>query len=214
VPRFVINLRGAGGAGKTTLVRRVLDHKVEDLDPWPFEKRDGGSKGPSRPALWPVARCIVPGVARPIYVQGSYAQAQGGCDTCKDMDAIERMIRKAAEDLQDGHVLFEGKFVSDSAERWATFKTRVERDGLGTFLWMFLRLPKEELIRRTMVRNGGKELKSAAYYDGYIKSQNHSRNCAKAISEKRHVVDLDATAEPVDVYNEFLSSIAALEVDP
>jgi GTPase SAR1 family protein len=208
--RFIINIRGGGGSGKTTLARRVLEHKVADLEPWPFEKREGGSKGTAKPALWPVAKCVVPGIRRPVYVQGSYTQAQGGCDTCKDMDAIERLIRRASEELTDGHVLFEGKFVSGSAERWCQFKTRAERDGLGRFLWVFLTLERDELIKRIMERNGGK-MPIVQHLEGDIQNNRNSRRCAMQISERRFVVDIDPRMPAADVFAAFVGAIGGLE---
>jgi hypothetical protein len=210
--RLMINLRGAGGSGKTTTARFLLEHKVADLPPLDFTHRPGGSKGPAKPGQWPVAKCVVPGLELPVYVQGSYRQAQGGCDTCKDMDAIEALIWRAANEpeMMNGHIFWEGMMVSGSAERWSTFSTRVAREGLGHYLWVFLRMPKDELIRRVMERNGGK-MPQVQYYDENMKKQERSRNQAKALWGNRWVVDLDPLQPPADVYRQFVVAVGVKE---
>lgn len=211
--RFVINLRGGGGSGKTTLARALLAHKTDEFE-WDFEKRESPKAAP-KPAKWTVTRCAVPGVKLPIYVQGSYRQAQGGCDTCKEMDATERMIWKAASELTDGHVFFEGKFVSTICERWAIFSNRFNKLGLGTYLWIFLPMSKEEMTKRVMLRNGGRPI-IAEHVERDVQGIKKSRTVAKGLysieESRRRVVDLDPLQPPDVVYDAFIAALAAREV--
>lgn len=216
--RLIINLRGAGGSGKTTLVRHMVGSTPEELNSRlytlrDYEHRPGGSKGEAKRGQWPVYRCDVPGLALPVYVQGSYRQAQGGCDTCKDMDAIERMIWAAVTgpEYQDGHVLFEGMVVSGSAERWCIFNTRTNKTGLGTFTWLFLMIDKETMVRRIMERNGGR-MPQVQHMDESIRKQERSYAKAKTLlTDRRFLVKLDAYKEPDALFGNWVKTVASLE---
>jgi hypothetical protein len=215
VRRLIINIRGAGGSGKTTLVRGLFASDPgsfpEPWQVWEHSVRPGGSKGPSKTAEWPVYRVQVPALELPVYVQGSYRQAQGGCDTCKDMDAIEEVIWRAATTLRDGHVLFEGMMVSGSAGRWAAFSTRFNKLGLGSYLWCFMRPTKEELIRRVMERNGGK-MPQVQYYDENMEKQARSRRAAVSLGTPREMImDLDAMADRAAVFDQFINGLRERE---
>ena len=112
--RLVVNIRGANGSGKTALVREVLKRKVEDYPPFEYIPQRA-SKRAGKLTLWPVAKCVDKQLQHPIYVQGRYDVATGGCDREEDMDAIEANISRATKEL-DGHVLFEGMCVCQRAE--------------------------------------------------------------------------------------------------
>jgi len=183
--RLIINLRGPNGAGKTTVARGFLEHKTIDLEPYRYINSEGRSRS------WPIAQCKAPGLQLPIYVLGRYDVQQGGCDTEKDMDAIERCVQWAVDNLTDGHIFFEGFVVFKSGGRWLEFAGRNERAGKGRYVWAFLRPNLNELEARIKGRNGGKEVK-LPLLDNTMRTVDLIRNKAKAlVTDRRFLVDLD-----------------------
>jgi hypothetical protein len=100
----VINLRGTGGAGKSTVVRRVMGlckDRVPQLVP-----------GRKQPLGYLAVR---EGAGPHIYVPGHYETACGGCDTIKTVDEVYRLMRDAI--LLGRDVLAEGIMIQDDVRR-------------------------------------------------------------------------------------------------
>lgn len=95
---MIINVRGANGSGKSTVVRRVLES---------FQRETK----------------FVPGRARPIgyqcvngpYVVGTYENVTGGCDTIPSIEMIFEIVKLQADAGRD--VLYEGILAQHSATR-------------------------------------------------------------------------------------------------
>ena len=112
---IVINIRGTGGSGKSTLVTSVMKRypnvahiKVE------------GRKRPLATTLWWAENnSKEQGLSsRPpgLLVPGHYDTACGGCDTIKTVDQVYELVRTAS--LGDGNnVLYEGIMVMDDVTR-------------------------------------------------------------------------------------------------
>lgn len=117
----VINLRGTSGAGKSTVVTRVMALYPERV---PVPRPKG-----KRPAAYVLRR---PG-APPLFVPGHYETACGGCDTLKTVDEVYTMVRGAVEAGSD--VLYEGIMVQDDLRRavaldqWVKLRNMVPPDG-------------------------------------------------------------------------------------
>ena len=100
---MIINIRGTSGSGKTSLMRHFMENcsSVTPIQPNGSKKIKG-------------YECIYKG--QKIFVVGSYSNACGGCDTISTQDEIHSLIDDFAF---DGHVIFEGLFISHIYGRYA-----------------------------------------------------------------------------------------------
>lgn len=99
---MIINIRGTGGSGKSTLVRKVMAcyPTVEPM-------HDLGRK---RPIGY---KCSRPG-APMLTVVGHYETACGGCDTITSPEHAYQIVRMG---MERGDVLFEGIIIQDDVKR-------------------------------------------------------------------------------------------------
>ncbi|HAM40072.1 MAG TPA: hypothetical protein DCP69_01700 [Candidatus Omnitrophica bacterium] len=140
---MVINVRGTSGSGKTTVVRGVFKAgTAEKL----FATEDDGSlfgKQSPKPEAY---RVDVDGVARPVFVIGSYEQVCGGCDSIGTQDEVcDRVRRYAAK----GHVLLEGLLISHLFSRYAALDRELQPT---RYVWAFLDTPLELCLARVEQR--------------------------------------------------------------
>ena len=100
---MLINIRGTSGSGKTTLMRRFFElcTSVAKIQPADSKKPKG-------------YECIYKG--EKVFVVGSYENVCGGCDTISTQDEIHQIIDDFAF---EGHVMFEGLFISHIYGRYA-----------------------------------------------------------------------------------------------
>jgi hypothetical protein len=115
---LIVNPRGAGGSGKTELIRRVLAEYGRTrtaAGPMDAIYRKGRSK--------PFAlRLPHPCGERPLVVLGHYERTSGGCDTIRAADGgIHEIMRTAGELATNGHdVIIEGLQLSSEIEQSAS----------------------------------------------------------------------------------------------
>lgn len=103
---MIINVRGANGSGKSTVVRRVMEA---------FQVRDPiHTLGRSRP-LGYVCGSVDSSSPR-VFVPGSYETPTGGCDTISQIQVIYDLVKTYA-DVAGINVLFEGILAQHSATR-------------------------------------------------------------------------------------------------
>lgn len=99
---MVINIRGTGGAGKSTLVRNIMA-LYEFRTPSYIEGR-------KRPVFY-----ICKGKDKePLFVPGHYDTPTGGCDTLSTVDDVYTLVRSGAN---GNHVLYEGIMIGDDVKR-------------------------------------------------------------------------------------------------
>jgi thymidylate kinase len=98
-----ISIRGTGGSGKSTLVRRIMDLYAAKA-PTHVE----GRRQPEGYLLSDEGR-------RCLYVPGHYATPCGGCDTIKTPERVYELVREAVAMGCD--VLYEGIIVQDDVRR-------------------------------------------------------------------------------------------------
>lgn len=116
----VINLRGTGGSGKSTVVRRVMELYTEKLDVVAL-----GRKQPQGYLL-----TNVEGMAPhdQLYVPGHYNTACGGCDTIKTVDLVYELVNRYVE--LGSSVLYEGIMVQDDVRRAVELDHRLKEAGV------------------------------------------------------------------------------------
>lgn len=106
---LIINVRGGHGAGKSTLVRRVLD----EYGP----RQPSYVPGRNRPLYY---TCVKSGL-KPLMVLGTYENPTGGCDTIQSIDgvgSIEVIFSTIRNGVSAGMaILFEGIVAQHSAGR-------------------------------------------------------------------------------------------------
>ncbi len=100
---MILNLRGAGGSGKTELARRII-RRYGPL-------RAAGTPGSGGPDI---GLAHHPGGGRPLAVVGSYERQSGGCDTVRKEDGgLPAVLEAAARWCAEGcDVLLEGNRLS------------------------------------------------------------------------------------------------------
>jgi hypothetical protein len=122
---MIINIRGGGGSGKSTLIKTILDRAVSRI---PIMEH-----GCKQPLCYRVA--LAPG-GHTVAVLGHYEIACGGCDTISPVSRIWTLVEAAAS--LGHHVLFEGRMlsadVSHTAELNRTFPGLVRVVGLQVSL--------------------------------------------------------------------------------
>src|SRR5437762_10868286 len=95
---MIVNLRGPGGAGKSTLVRQLLE-RHGPIVPLAFRGRGRQYEG------------VRAGTIRAV---GDYRPACGGAEGMTQ-DEIEHLVRTYA---REGDVVFEGLLISSIVSRW------------------------------------------------------------------------------------------------
>jgi len=105
---MVFNIRGTGGSGKSTVVKRIMA-LYERCQPIFAE----GRKQP----LYYICSLPKNGTTGPtLLVPGHYEIACGGCDTLKGPDIVYDLVRREGVQ-QNRHVLFEGIIIGDDVTR-------------------------------------------------------------------------------------------------
>jgi hypothetical protein len=107
---MLINVRGAHGAGKSWVVRQIMQR-------FPVQSTELAGEN-SRLASIKVGKPVGYwlGTPKPTLVVGRYETAgTGGCDTIKDYTDIDIILE---EHRRHGHVLFEGIRVNATYGRW------------------------------------------------------------------------------------------------
>lgn len=118
---LIINPRGAGGSGKTELVRRILAEYGWMRDSAGTSRgmdaiyRKGRSKPFACRLQHPCGKC-------PLVVIGHYETTSGGCDTIRVADGgLHEIMRTAGELAINGHdVVIEGLQLSSEVEQSAS----------------------------------------------------------------------------------------------
>lgn len=137
---MIIQVRGTGGAGKSTLVKRIMG-LYSTVTPQFIEGR--------RQPLYSI--CSNAGRGRELLVPGHYNIACGGCDTLKGPQQVYDIIHEHGV-LMDRDVLFEGIIVGDDFTRIA--KLAEERQGNVEVI--VLTTPIDECLRSIEERRSAK----------------------------------------------------------
>jgi thymidylate kinase len=131
---LAINIRGTGGSGKSTLVKRIME-LFSILDPQMTEgrKRRMGTR-------------LFTNIEKPaaLYVPGHYDTACGGCDTIKTPDMVYDLVK---DSLGKGTpVLYEGIMIMDDVTRAVALDKSLKDatgEGSGQLYVIWLNTPIE-----------------------------------------------------------------------
>jgi hypothetical protein len=110
----IINIRGPGGAGKSTLVRQIMA-----LGQQVAKQREPGRKQPLG-YLYRIPRPGNQDVA--LAIPGHYESRCGGCDTINNYDKLFDLVATASKQF---HVLYEGLLISEDVPRTLGLAHRV-----------------------------------------------------------------------------------------
>lgn len=106
---MIINIRGTGGSGKTTLVKTLMERYAQDTN----LRVDVMREVEGRPRI--VGHMISRGSDHPpLFAVGKYTTATGGCDTLPNLDLVYNLL---TEHSPPAHAIFEGIMASEEVAR-------------------------------------------------------------------------------------------------
>jgi len=138
----IVNIRGCNGSGKTHTVRRFLQRLPS--------KALGGK--PGRPAGYYVDATEW-GIARPVYIVGSYENTCGGADGIKTQEEIAERVVAA---YSAGHVLVEGMLMSKLSSNGHVAPILKQRGAIFGFLDTPWELCLERVLARRLAADNDK----------------------------------------------------------
>lgn len=142
---MIVNVRGANGSGKSTVVRKLMVVLSPTL-PQPIY----GLLGPSRPEAYELS---LAGVSKGVFLLGPYDIPTGGCD-CLRSGQVVGLLQKYYD---RGHVLFEGSLISD---HWGEVGEFMDKHIEDTVLAFMSATYEECLTRLRQRRNSRGEMKA------------------------------------------------------
>lgn len=129
---MIINIRATNGAGKSTVVRGVMQHWGEEN----VRKIKSGTKVVDYEVTTPFG---------PLYVVGRYETPCGGCDGIPTQEEVRARVAKYAK---KGHVLFEGIIVTSCYGKYKELFEKLKQP----YLFAFLNTPLKTCIKRVEKR--------------------------------------------------------------
>lgn len=142
---MIINIRGTGGSGKSTVVRRIMElYSVKE------PVFIAGRRQPIRYFLHNRAPVLHADGTRPIphlVVPGHYETPTGGCDTISTVDDVFEILDAAVKAQFD--VIYEGIISQDSTSRIIEFANKIGRENFAAIL---LNTPVEECLKGIQAR--------------------------------------------------------------
>lgn len=135
---MVVNIRGTGGSGKSTVVRRVMELYAAKIP-----THVDGRKQPYFYTLYSEENemAMEERKGRTLFVPGHYEIPTGGCDTVKTVDEVYALLQGAVDEGADA--IFEGIIVQDDVTRAVEFSKRIGREN---FLVIVLTTPLPDCL--------------------------------------------------------------------
>lgn len=185
--RYIINIRGTNGAGKTKMAEAFLGRnadgslKGEDIILTSFEKQNKVSRVTKHVlGRWSAEERTM--------LVGKYGHANcGGCDTIPTQDLICEAVRRACHYADCRVVVFEGSLVSTIFDRYRQLDLEMFKEGGWRFVWAYLQTPTETCIERVKARTGD-GAKTSTIAD---KARAVAATRTKAHAAGRRVIDLE-----------------------
>jgi ABC-type multidrug transport system ATPase subunit len=165
---MIINVRGTHGSGKSTLVRRVMEH-YKYREPIMLEGRRQPIGYVCRDKKTPHLCTNV------LFVAGHYESAGGGCDNIPKVDLMFRMIRRYAK--LGYHVIYEGILAQHSTDNALRLHRKYK------FRVIVMDTPLKKAIRG--VRKRRRQRGNTKPFDpkNVIKEQRSVHNAVRRLSE-------------------------------
>lgn len=152
---MIINIRGTSGSGKTTIARHFIS-LCSEITAITLE-------GEKKPEAY---HCIYKG--QTVFLLGSYESICGGCDTVKkskEQNTQEKVCELIDKYYLEGHIIFEGLFISHIYERYASRA----REDIDNWVFFMLETPFETCMTHIQERRvkQGKDttLKDTVYHN-------------------------------------------------
>lgn len=150
---MIVKLHGTSGSGKTTVARELMKASVANPTPLPNLGR--------RPSGY---MCLIPGVARPLFILGPYETTCGGLDALGNADDhIELLLKYGPQ----GHVFYEGLLQSGFYGRIGAASEIFGDDHVFAFLDTPIELCIKRVGDRRIARGNLKPLDPANTEDKY-----------------------------------------------
>lgn len=188
---MIVNVRGTGGSGKSTVVKRIME-LYSDKTPVLVD----GRKQPYYYYL------TDDDTRRSLVVPGHYEIPTGGCDTIKTVDEVYAILDKAVESKRDA--IFEGIIAQDDVTRAVNFANRIGREN---FLVIVLSTPLDACIAAINDRRAAKGNTEPV-------DPKNTTNRAKRVTQiASRLKDSGLTVEKLDREAAFLRAKRALGMD-
>lgn len=176
----IVKIHGTSGAGKTTVVRNIMEFAT-DITPL--------GHNPKRPEAY---KMRLPAVVQDVFVLGPYENTCGGMDGVSTQREQIDLIERYAE---LGHVIYEGLLMSTFYGGLGMAMEKYGRD----HIWAFLNTPIDVCIDRIQQRR-------LAAGNNKPLNESNTRGRLKPISSLQqkltrrgsHVVELDYLNQPGD----------------
>jgi hypothetical protein len=175
----VVKIHGTSGAGKTTIVRNIMDEATEVVPIGPLK----------RPEAYRVTH---PRLKIPLYILGSYENKCGGMDSVSEVENQIKLILAYAE---CGHVLYEGLLLSTYYGRPGAAVAHMG----WAHVWAFLNTPIEVCIERVKARRMARGVHAPLNEHNTRAREVPIRSLRKKLYLlSKHVVDIQWDADPTD----------------
>ena len=130
---MIINIRGTSGAGKSHLVRSIMELYLTKIPAF--------IEGRKRPISYLLQGVTTNSTFKPLFVPGHYDTPTGGCDTISKPDDVYTLVNSAADKGYD--VLFEGIMIGDDVRRCVELKKKY---GVENVVVIALNTPIEQCL--------------------------------------------------------------------
>lgn len=193
---MIINIRGTGGSGKSTVVRRIME-----LYPKKEPIFIQGRRQPLRYDLYPNAEEPLwsPTGPLPLVVPGHYETPTGGCDTLKSIEDVYQILYFTVQ--REMNAIFEGIISQDDVTRAVALSKRVGREN---FLVITLTTPLAECLKGIQARRDARG-------DARPLSPTNTTNRAKRVKQiASRLKDAGVLVEALDREQAFLRARQAL----
>ncbi len=194
-PKWVINIKGTNGSGKSTVPIHMLHAETE----WCYLTVSRDDKKPV--ATYAKTYDVV--------ILGAYLSGTncGGCDYLSDTQEVKRILRALWR--KDVHIIFEGIIVGDIKSTFYNMMNAFNTIHKRHISFCFMGTRYAECLKRIQRRNGGKEIKEDLVKSKYKNAVTHLKYYLEQGDVDVQVLKTDCTRQ--ESFERFLSIYPALQ---